>query len=67
MEARHDQMEKTSLDSAQLLQELAQRVEALTIAQERAARRDRIIIAIGIVAAVLAIASLALAWSGATG
>jgi hypothetical protein len=58
MEARLDQLEKASLDSAQLLQQLAERVEALAAAHVRAARRDRIIIAISVTAAVVAIVAL---------
>ena|SRR5688572_4009265 len=62
MEARLDQLERASLDTARLLQELAERIEAVSAAQARAARRERIVIAISILAAVLAIASIALAW-----
>ena len=63
MEARLNQLERASVDSARLLQELAERVEALSAAQERAARRDRIVIAISVAAAVAAIGALIVALS----
>ena len=62
-EARLNQLEKASLDSAQLLQELAQRVEALTTVQARAARRVRISIVISVAAAVAALGALIVALS----
>jgi hypothetical protein len=63
METRLDQVEKASLDSARLLQELAEQVEALSAAQERTARRDRIVIAISAVAVTAAIGALIVALS----
>ena len=58
MEARLDQLEKASLDSAQLLQQLAERVEVLAAAQARAARIGRIVIVISAAAAVIAIVAV---------
>jgi hypothetical protein len=56
-EARIVQLENASIESARLLQEMAEQIHALAIAQERTARRARIAIAVGVVAAVLGIAA----------
>ena len=61
LEPRLDQLETVSLDSARLLQQLAERVEILAAAQARAARRDRIIIGVSVAAAVVAVAALVVA------
>jgi hypothetical protein len=61
MAARLDHLEKASVDSARLLQEMAERIEALSAAQERAARRHRIIIGLSGAAAFAAIAALIVA------
>jgi hypothetical protein len=58
MEARLDRLEKASLDSAQLLQQLAERVEVLAAAQVRSARLGRIVVATSAAAAVLAIVAV---------
>jgi hypothetical protein len=62
--ARLDQLEKGSTDSARLFQEIAQQVQALTIAQEQTARRARIAVALGVVALVVGIGAgiLAMIW-----
>jgi hypothetical protein len=64
IEARLDQLEKGSMDSARLFQEIAQQVQALTIAQEQTARRARIAVALGVVALVVGIGAgiLAVIW-----
>ena len=58
--ARLDNLEKTSLDAARLLQDIAQQVEALTRVQEQTARRTRVSIALGAAALVIAIAAAVL-------
>ena len=61
IEARLDQLEKASMESARLLQEIAQQVQALTIAQEQTARRAAIAMALGAAAAVVGIGAGVLA------
>jgi electron transfer flavoprotein alpha/beta subunit len=48
IEARLDQLEKGSMESARLLQEIAQQIQALTMAQEQTARKARIALAVGV-------------------
>jgi len=62
IQARLDQLEKASVESARLLQELAQQVQALTVAQQETARKVRIAfissavaIALALIAAILAL------------
>jgi hypothetical protein len=64
VEARLQQLETTSMESARLLEDIAQQIQALTIAQEQTARRVRIAIAVGVTAVITSIAALivALAW-----
>jgi hypothetical protein len=64
IEARLGQLESASMESAQLLQEMAQQVQALTIAQEQTARRARIGLALGITASIVGVGAgiLALVW-----
>ena len=61
IETRLDQLEKGSMDSARLFQEMAQQVQALTIAQEQTARRARIAIGLGATALVVGIGASILA------
>jgi urease accessory protein UreF len=53
--ARLDQLETASMESARLLQDIAEQVQALTTAQEETARRCRIAVALGVVATVIGI------------
>jgi hypothetical protein len=55
------------MESARLLEDIAQQIQALTIAQEQTARRVRSAIAVGVTAVITSIAALivALAWSSA--
>ena len=64
IEARLDQLEKGSMDSVRLFQEIVQQVQALTSAQEQTARRVRIAIGVGATALVLGIGAsiLAMIW-----
>jgi hypothetical protein len=55
IEARLDQLETASMESARLLQDIAEQVQALTTAQEETARKCRIAIALGIAATVIGI------------
>lgn len=58
MEARLDQLEKASIESARLLEEMAEQLEALTLAQQAAQRRLRIAVIVGVGAAVVAVGAL---------
>ena len=64
IDTRLDQLEKASIESARLLQELAQQVQALTLAEQELQKRVRLAlivggvgIAVGITAAILALAT----------
>jgi hypothetical protein len=63
IEARLSSLEQGSRESAQLLQDIAQQIQALALAQEIAARRARIV-GVAIAASVLAICAgvLAFVW-----
>ena len=61
IEARLDQLEKASVESARLLQEMAEQLQALTLAQQEMQRRLRIAVIVGVVAAVVALGALAYA------
>ena len=64
IEARFNQLEKASEDSAQLLQEMAEQVQALAAAHEQTARRYRTAMALAIASLVIGIVAgiLAVAW-----
>jgi hypothetical protein len=55
VEARLDTLEKASMESARLLQEIAEQVQALTIAQQLTARRATIAMVVSAVAAIVGI------------
>jgi len=61
IEARLDQLEKASIESARLLEEMAEQLQALTLAQQEMQRRLRIAVIVGVVAAVVAVGALAFA------
>jgi len=64
LEARLDQLEKGSVESARLLQDIAQQLQTLTVAQEQTARRAHIAVALASAAVVISIAAgiLAAIW-----
>jgi CHASE3 domain sensor protein len=62
IEARLDQLEKASIESARLLEEMAEQLQALTLAQQELQRRLRIAVIVGVAAAVLAVGALAYAF-----
>ena len=57
LEARLGQLEKASMESARLLEDIAQQIQALTIAHEQTARRVRIAIAVGVTALITSVAA----------
>jgi hypothetical protein len=61
VDARFDELEADSRAAAQLTQEMAQQINALTLAHESAARTARQGRAIGILALVVAVAGVILA------
>ena len=61
-EARLTGLEQRSSESAQLLQDMAQQIQALAVAQEVAARRARIATGVAIGAGVLAACACILAF-----
>jgi len=58
IEARLDQLEKASIESARLLEEVAEQLQALTLAQQEMQGRLRIAMIVGVVAAVVAVGAL---------
>ena len=58
LEARVDQLEKNSVDTARLLQDMAEQMQALTLAQQDLQRRLRIALIVGGVAAAVAVGTL---------
>src|SRR5262245_52412588 len=61
LEARVEQLEKTSVETARLLQEVAEQLQALTLAQQDLQRRLRIALTVGIVAGALAVGAMLVA------
>ena len=61
IDARLDQLEKASVESARLLQQMAEQLQALTLAQQEAERRIRIVLIVGSVAAALSLAAVIVA------
>jgi hypothetical protein len=53
-DARLEQLEKASVDTARVLQELAEQMQALTLAQQDLQRRMRLALIVSIVAAAVA-------------
>jgi len=58
LEARVEQLEKTSVETARLLQEVAEQLQALTLAQQDLQRRIRIALTVGSVAGALAVGAM---------
>ena len=61
VDARIEQLEKASVESARLLQEMAEQLQALTLAQQEMQRRLRLALVAGIVAALVALGALVVA------
>jgi hypothetical protein len=59
VDARIEGLEKASVESARLLQEMAEQLQALSLAQQEIQRRLRIGLIASIVAALLALSALA--------
>jgi hypothetical protein len=64
IDARLDQLQKVSQDSARLLQDMAQQLEVLAIAQRQLARKLWILLAVAAVASILAIGAILVALTG---
>ena len=62
IEARLASLEQESRESAQLLQDIAQQIQALAVGQEIAVRRARIALAVAIAAGAVAICACILAF-----
>lgn len=60
LDARLNEMQKASVESARLLHEIAQQMQALTMAHQEAVRRGRIAIALAVAAMLLGIGALIL-------
>ena len=58
VEGRLERLEKASVESARLLEQMAEQLQALTLAQQDLQRRLRIALIVSAAAAVLAIAAL---------
>jgi dsDNA-specific endonuclease/ATPase MutS2 len=61
IEARLDQLEKASVETARLIQEMAEQQQALTLAQQDVERRLRWALIVGSVAVVAAVGATILA------
>ena len=59
IEVQIEHLERASVESAQLLQQLAEQIQALTAAQQDLQRRLRVIVITSVVAAALALTALA--------
>ena len=59
LESQIDHLERASVDSAQLLQQMAEQIQALTAAQQDLQRRLRVIVITSVAAAALALTALA--------
>ena len=60
-DTRVEQLEKASIDTARLLQQLAEQLQALTLAQQALDRKIRLALIAGVVAAALAMIATILA------
>ena len=61
MEARLDQLEKGSVESARLLQAMAEQLQGLTLAQQEVQKRVRMALVVGAVATLLGVGAVILA------
>jgi len=60
-EARLDQLEKGSVESARLLQAMAEQLQALTLVQQKTQKRVRVALVVGAVATLLGVGAVILA------
>ena len=60
-DTRLEQLEKASVETARVLQELAEQMQALTLAQQALHRKIRVALIAGVVAAALALIAVAIA------
>lgn len=60
IDGRLDQLEKASVETARLLQEMAEQLQAVTAAQQELQRRLRVALIVGVVAAALSVGALLL-------
>ena len=58
IEARLEQLETASVETARLVEQMAEQLQALTLAQQEMQRRLRTALIIGAIAAVLAVGAL---------
>jgi hypothetical protein len=58
IDARLEQLEKASVETARLVEQMAEQLQALTLAQQEMHRRLRIALIVGGVAAVIALGAL---------
>ena len=61
VDVRIEHLEKASVESARLLQEMAEQLQALTLAQQEVQRRLRLCLIAALVAALLALTALGVA------
>ncbi len=61
IEARLDQLEKASVETARLIQQMAEQQQALTLAQQDVQRRLRLALIVGSVAAAVGVGAAILA------
>ncbi len=61
LDGRLDELQKASAESARLLHDIAQQMQALTLAQQEAARRGRIALTLAIAATIISIGAAILA------
>jgi dsDNA-specific endonuclease/ATPase MutS2 len=57
LEARVEQLEKTSMETARLLQEMAEQLQALTLAEQELQRRLRLALIVSGAATIIAISA----------
>jgi hypothetical protein len=60
IDGRLDQLEKASVETARLLQEMAEQLQAVTAAQQELQRRLRVALIVSVVAAALSVGALLL-------
>ena len=63
IDARLEQLEKASVETARLVEQMAEQLQALILAQQEMQRRLRLALIVGAAAAVVAIGALAYALS----
>jgi hypothetical protein len=63
VEARLQRLDQTSMETARLLEDIAQQIHALALAQEQIARKARIAIAMSVAAVIMCIGLGLLVWA----